>query len=88
VGKAGLIALTRTAARELGPYGIRVNAVCPPVLDTDAVATRATALRAQQLTPGAVPLANAAEAIRSFLTLPWISGQTIVLDSRIPEGAL
>jgi 3-oxoacyl-[acyl-carrier protein] reductase len=86
--KAGLIALTRTAARELGAYGIRVNAVCPPVLDTDAVATRATALRVQQLIPEAVPLANAAEAIRAFITLPWISGQTIVLDSRIPEGTL
>lgn len=85
--KAGLIALTRTAARELGPYGIRVNAVCPPVLDTDAVA-RATALRVQQLIPEAVPLANAAETIRSILTLQWMTGQTVILDSRIPEGAL
>ncbi len=86
--KAGLIALTRTAARELGAYGIRVNAVCPPVLDTDAAGARAAALRGQQLIPGAVPLAGAAEAIRSILTLTWMTGQTIVLDSRIPEGAL
>ncbi|MFZ5862271.1 MAG: SDR family NAD(P)-dependent oxidoreductase [Nitrospirota bacterium] len=86
--KAGLIALTRTAARELGAYGIRVNAVCPPVLDTDAVGSHADSLRGQQLLPEAVPLTNAAEAIRAILTLPWMTGQTIVLDSRIPEGAL
>jgi 3-oxoacyl-[acyl-carrier protein] reductase len=86
--KAGLIALTRVAARELGAYGIRVNAVCPPVLDTDAVGAPAATLRGQQLIPETVSLASAAEAIRAVLTLPWMTGQTIVLDSRIPDGAL
>ncbi|MFZ5875504.1 MAG: SDR family NAD(P)-dependent oxidoreductase [Nitrospirota bacterium] len=86
--KAGLIALTRTAARELGAYGIRVNAVCPPVLDTDAVVGKADVLRGQQVIPEPVPLADAAQAIRAVLALPWMTGQTIVLDSRIPEGAL
>ncbi len=32
--KAGLVALTREAARELAPYHIRVNAVCPGAVDT------------------------------------------------------
>ncbi|HET8760287.1 MAG TPA: SDR family NAD(P)-dependent oxidoreductase [Nitrospiria bacterium] len=86
--KAGSIALTRTAARELAQHGIRVNAVCPPVLDTDAVGPRATTLRRQQLIPDPVSLDGAADAIRAVLTLPWMTGQTIVLDSRIPEGAL
>jgi 3-oxoacyl-[acyl-carrier protein] reductase len=32
--KAALITVTRSAAKELAPYGIRVNAVSPGVIDT------------------------------------------------------
>lgn len=32
--KAGLMGLLHTAANELGPYGIRVNAVCPGLIRT------------------------------------------------------
>jgi 3-oxoacyl-[acyl-carrier protein] reductase len=32
--KAGIIALTKVAARELAPHGIRVNCVCPVATDT------------------------------------------------------
>jgi NAD(P)-dependent dehydrogenase (short-subunit alcohol dehydrogenase family) len=32
--KAGLLQLTRTAALEYGRHGVRVNAVCPSVIDT------------------------------------------------------
>ncbi|WP_077000982.1 3-oxoacyl-ACP reductase FabG [Variovorax sp. KK3] len=41
--KAGLQAFTRTAAIELGPYNINVNAVAPGFIDTEM--TRATAAR-------------------------------------------
>lgn len=86
--KAGLIALTRSSARELGPDNIRVNAVCPPVLGTESVGSHAESLRKQQLIPGVISLEAAADTMFSILSLPWISGQTFVMDSRIPEGAL
>ena len=86
--KAGLIALTQTAAHELAPHGIRVNAVCPPVLDTDSAAAQAPALRAQQLLPGPIEPHQVANAVFAVLSLPWISGHTFILDNRIAEGAL
>jgi NAD(P)-dependent dehydrogenase (short-subunit alcohol dehydrogenase family) len=33
--KAGLLGLTRAAAKELGKFGITVNAVCPGMIDTE-----------------------------------------------------
>jgi NAD(P)-dependent dehydrogenase (short-subunit alcohol dehydrogenase family) len=33
--KAGLLGLTRASAKELGQYGITVNAVCPGMIDTE-----------------------------------------------------
>ncbi len=37
IGKAGLLSATRSAAAELAPHGIRVNALSPGTVDTDMV---------------------------------------------------
>jgi len=41
--KTGLLGLTRAAAKELGVYGITVNAVCPGMIDTELTRQSATA---------------------------------------------
>jgi 3-oxoacyl-[acyl-carrier protein] reductase len=40
--KAGLLGLTRASAKELGQYGITVNAVCPGMIDTELTREHAT----------------------------------------------
>jgi len=44
--KFGVVGLTQAAARELGPEGIRVNAVCPGFVDTDMQSSEESQLHA------------------------------------------
>lgn len=52
--KAGLIGLTRTAARELGRFGITVNAVAPGMIETAMTATLPEEVRARALQETAI----------------------------------
>src|SRR6478609_3058385 len=47
--KTGLIGLTRAAAKELGKFGITVNAVCPGMIDTELTHENASRELLEQL---------------------------------------
>src|SRR5207248_8950534 len=47
--KAGLLGLTRAAAKELGQLGITVNAVCPGMIDTELTRESASAETLERL---------------------------------------
>lgn len=89
VAKAAVAHMTRHLAHELGPRGIRVNAICPALVDVDS--------RAQKLTDSAVnrkivkaivPLKRAATVdeigdLAVFLCsgkAGYLTGQIIVID--------
>lgn len=85
--KAGLQALTSAMAQELGPAGIRVNAVCPGVIRTSRLDDM-TDERLAALLESSVPLrrpglpADVAHLV-TFLCSDqgaWITGQAINVD--------
>ena len=50
--KAGLLGLTRAAAKELGTFGITVNAVCPGMIDTELTRESASPETLERLAAG------------------------------------
>jgi NAD(P)-dependent dehydrogenase (short-subunit alcohol dehydrogenase family) len=53
--KGGVLSMTRTLARELGSAGVRVNAVCPSLIETNFVAEAISPERLKELST-AIPL--------------------------------
>ena len=85
--KAGIVALTQTLAREVGRFGIRVNAVIPGLVVTDMTrelsAPALAALRARECLPGGTSPEAVAGAV-AFLaseSAAAITGQAIVVDA-------
>ena len=50
--KAGLLGLTRASAKELGKFGITVNAICPGMIDTELTHENATPDLLEKLAAG------------------------------------
>lgn len=84
--KAGLEGFARCLAREVGPRGIRVNAVAPGFLDTELSATLSAADRERivRRTPlGRLGATDDIVGAIDFLTRPdaaFITGQTFTVD--------
>jgi NAD(P)-dependent dehydrogenase (short-subunit alcohol dehydrogenase family) len=89
VSKAGLAALVRVAARELGEHGIRVNAVAPGTTDTPmfAATDRLPGYRervSQRAALGRLGTADdVAAAIVALIQLEWVTGQVLVSDGGV-----
>ena len=66
--KTGLLGLTRAAAKELGKYGVTVNAVCPGMIDTELTRESASAERLADLAAGfPVPRLGTAEEVADLI---------------------
>lgn len=84
--KAGLIGMTKTAAKELGARGITVNAVAPGFIDTDMTAGLAEDLKEgakKQIALGRFGKPEEIAAAVAFLAsdeASFITSQTLVVD--------
>ncbi len=89
VSKAGVGELVRVAARELGPFGIRVNAVAPGTTDTPMFAStrRLPGYRervAERAALGEVGTPDGvARAVTALLELEWVTGQVLAADGGV-----
>jgi NAD(P)-dependent dehydrogenase (short-subunit alcohol dehydrogenase family) len=87
--KAALAEVVRIAARELGPHGIRVNAVAPGTTETPmfAATDRNPGYRERVVarTPlGQVgPADGVAQAIVAIAQLDWVTGQILAADGGV-----
>lgn len=66
--KAGLLGLTRAAAKELGRFGITVNAVCPGMIDTELTREHAAPELLERLAAGyPVPRLGTAQEVADLI---------------------
>ena len=89
VSKAGLAALVRVAARELGPHGIRVNGLAPGTTDTPMFAATDRMRGYRERVAGRAALGRVgsaeevAQAAVALCALDWVTGQILTADGGV-----
>jgi 3-oxoacyl-[acyl-carrier protein] reductase len=84
--KAAVIGMTRSAAKELAPSGVRVNAVAPGFIDTDMVARLPAGVYEQRVASvGLGRIGAPAEVARAIVWLAsadasYVTGQVLGVD--------
>ncbi|WP_433828159.1 SDR family NAD(P)-dependent oxidoreductase [Actinoplanes sp. CA-015351] len=84
--KAAVVGLTKSAAKELGPKGIRVNAVAPGFIATDMLDTLDEAGRSERIAGTALGRLGTAEDVADVITFllsdqaRFVTGQVIGVD--------
>jgi NAD(P)-dependent dehydrogenase (short-subunit alcohol dehydrogenase family) len=79
--KGAVLALSKALAQELGPSGIRVNAICPGVIQTDMCANVAPevmeSLREQTPIEKLGRPEDVAQAMAYLIDAPFVTGQVL-----------
>ena len=87
--KGGILSFTRSLARELGPMGIRVNAVAPGLVETELIATlKAEVVTAIVKSTSLGRIGTGEEVAEAVLFLAsarasYVTGQCLVVDGGI-----
>jgi len=93
VAKIGVRQLVRVAARELGPFGITVNAVAPGMTETPMTAATKDMEGYHDRLVANTPLRrigqidDIVEAVVALLSMRWVTGQTLAADGGITLAA-
>lgn len=87
--KAAVERLVKVAARELGPKGIRVNAVAPGTTDTPLYASTSQLPGFSERVTARTPLGrvgrpeDVADVVLALIGLDWVTGQVVAADGGV-----